>query len=863
MRIRGRGNGSLGERTRWWRGAIPLFAATLFSSPLFGQLNYTPYAFTTFAGSVGVTGSRDGIGTNALLTYPIAATVDRAGNVYVSENSHIIRKITPAGLVTILAGQVNGVGFNDGTGGAARFFAPNGITADPAGNLYVTDSFQTIRKITPAGVVTTIAGLANIFASGGSADGTNSDARFSNPVGITADQNGALFVADQSNHKIRKITPMGTNWVVTTLAGLAGSPGSSDGTNSDARFNNPRGVAVDGAGVLYVTDTDNHTLRKLTPQGTNWVVSTLAGSAGNHGSVDATNTDALFWRPHGISVDKQGNLFVAEHDSDLIRKVTPVGTNWVVTTVAGVPSTPGSTDGVGSNALFYTPTTVSLDEAGNLYVADLFNSTIRKSVAFWTNTLGGNWSSAANWTGATVPGAGANVAISASGNYTVNLDTNATVGTLTLGGGGGQQTLSLTNSVSYTSLGGTVLGNGNGSTGVIAIAAGSFIATNSVLVGPLGVGRMMITGGNVTLGVVKLGGTNIGASGELNLTGGHLTILSNISANAIVNGGGDMDGSGGTIIIGEDHDASMVVNAGTTTNVGRIFVGYSPGSTGTFAQNGGMVIVTNIVTVGDCVSNSIGLMTVSGGVLYVTNAAHTATLDVRQGSLLLAGGTLVVDRLLVTNNCGGVFNRSGGTLIFRELVQAGSGTTVVTNLIVGEDPTTPAGVLTLGSGSSIYVTNTSHDAVAEVRNGTLLLGPGSMLVVDTLVITNESGHFIKNGGTLVAGKIILAPYFDADIDGQSNTNEIRAGTDPLDPNSSFRAIGATAINGNDVRVEWTAVGGHSYVVQWTPGGLNGQNSFLDLSPVITWGGVGSGATNWVHVGGATNGSGVYRARLGP
>ena len=174
---------------------------------------------------------------------------------------------------------------------------------------------------------TTIAGLAG---HAGSADGTNSAARFNGPCELAVDGAGNLYVADASNHAIRKVTPVGTTWVVTTLAGKAGSPGSADGTNSAARFgfNNTvgfglGGLAVDGAGNIYVADLGNNAIRKVTPVGTNWVVTTLAGQAGVAGSADGTGSTALFDQPQGVAVDSAGNLYVTEYNNCTIRKGCP------------------------------------------------------------------------------------------------------------------------------------------------------------------------------------------------------------------------------------------------------------------------------------------------------------------------------------------------------------------------------------------------------------------------------------------------------------------------------------------------------------------------------------------------------------
>jgi sugar lactone lactonase YvrE len=183
--------------------------------------------------------------------------VDSSGNVYVADKySHRIRKITPNGTVTTLAGS-GYAGDIDGIGTAASFHYPNGVAVDSSGNVYVADtSNQRIRKITPQGVVTAMAG-----AGRGSADGTGMAAMFKNPIGVAVDSSGNVYVGDSENNRIRKITPQG---VVTSLAGKEAS-GFADGTGTAAMFEHPRGVAVDSSGDVYVADTNNQRIRKITP----------------------------------------------------------------------------------------------------------------------------------------------------------------------------------------------------------------------------------------------------------------------------------------------------------------------------------------------------------------------------------------------------------------------------------------------------------------------------------------------------------------------------------------------------------------------------------------------------------------------
>ncbi|KAA0254172.1 MAG: hypothetical protein EDX89_11010 [Acidobacteria bacterium] len=327
-----------------------------------------PLTFTHLAGALGGPGSDDGTGSAARFTYPSGVAADDSGNVYVADSgNHTIRKVTPSGDVTTLAGLAGSYGSDDGTGSAARFYSPAGVALDGSGNVYVADAYNhTIRKVTPAGVVTTLAGLA---ASPGTADGTGVAARFDMPQGVSVDGSGNVYVADAYNHTIRKVTPAGS---VTTLAGLAGSPGSADGTGSAARFSHPTGVAVDGSGNLHVADLNSHTIRKVTPGGG---VTTLAGLAGSSGNADGTGSAARFNSPAGVAVDAFGNVHVAERDNHTIRKVTPGG---VVTTLAGLWGVAGSADGTGIAARFSSPTGVAVNGSGDAYVGDLANHSIRK-----------------------------------------------------------------------------------------------------------------------------------------------------------------------------------------------------------------------------------------------------------------------------------------------------------------------------------------------------------------------------------------------------------------------------------------------------------------------------------------------------
>ena len=315
---------------------------------------------TTLAGSTD--GYADGTGSAARFSTRTNVAVDGNGAVYVADYyNNRIRKVSSAGEVTTLAGST--AGYADGTGVAAKFNTPCGIAIDSNGMVYVGDgaagNSSRIRKITPAGEVTTLAGGA-----AGYADSTGSAAKFGTLCSLVVGSGGMIYAADGEHNSIRKITPAGE---VTTLAGHNGY-GYADGTGSAVKFATPNGVAVDGSGTVYVADSNNHKIRKITPAGE---VTTLAGSTA--GYADGTGSAAQFNFPLRVASSLNGTIYVSDHENYRIRKITPTGE---VTTLAG--STAGYADGTGSAAQFNTTWGVAVDNFGTVYVGDSNNSRIRK-----------------------------------------------------------------------------------------------------------------------------------------------------------------------------------------------------------------------------------------------------------------------------------------------------------------------------------------------------------------------------------------------------------------------------------------------------------------------------------------------------
>jgi sugar lactone lactonase YvrE len=549
-----------------------LLASSLLLSAYAAQDFTTPYYFTTLAGTVSE-GEVDGPVAGARFRFPNSVAVDATGNIYVGDtNNHLIRKISAAGIVTTLAGNSHFSATVDGTGSAANFSYLESVAVDASGNVYVAETFNhVIRKVTPAGVVTTLAGSPN---AAGRTDGTGSAARFWNPCGLAVGPAGDIFVADRGYGLIRKITPAG---VVTTLAGGAGLQISVDGQGAAANFYGLTGLAIDAAGTLYAVDvsgvrkispTGNVTtlatanpsanindpgaasylcspwglavdatgnvyvsdtrgaVRKITPAG---AVSTLAGDPRKTPDAsDGPGSAASFFYPLGLAIDSSGNLYVAEGNNNTVRKITPAG---LVTTLAGVaPSrTKGYVDGTGVTARFRDPADTAVDAAGNVYVADTGNHAIRKVTrAGVVTTFAGTGEQAGNADGTgsaarfnqpmgIVFDSAGNLYVSDSGNTTIRKVTSAG-GVTTLATGVPGRGLSVdTGGNVYVAdpNGGVIRKVTAGGTVSIVAGPGPFNAPTDVAVDPTG-SLFVADSLNAVIRKIAVGGAVSTFAGQLN-----------------------------------------------------------------------------------------------------------------------------------------------------------------------------------------------------------------------------------------------------------------------------------------------------------------------------------------------------------
>ncbi len=325
-------------------------------------------AVTTLNPGDGSPGYANGPLAGAKFNDPAGLVFDAQGNLFVADSrNHVIRKVAVDGAVSLLAGTVGEAGFANGSGTGVKFDTPFGVAIAGDGSLLVADTGNhMLRRVTITGAVTTYAGLAG---TPGNTNGTLVEARFRSPLGLKRDAAGNVWVADSGNHTIRRITPAG---MVETVAGVPDVWGAFDGPAASAKFNGPVDVAIAADGRVFISDGFNHTIRCLQ---TNGVITTVTGQAGVANWSDGQEAQARFWNPAGLAIDHAGNLYVADSRNHVIRKLAMDGR---VTTVSGVGRDAGHADGVNRAGRYFNPYGLALDTAGNLVVSDSYNQSLRQ-----------------------------------------------------------------------------------------------------------------------------------------------------------------------------------------------------------------------------------------------------------------------------------------------------------------------------------------------------------------------------------------------------------------------------------------------------------------------------------------------------
>lgn len=721
---------------------------------------------TTFAGPGAdeSSGMVDGTGSAARFYNPSGIVIGMDGNLYVADNSnYAIRKITPGGVVSTLAGSpARESGHLDGTGHAARFSGISGLALDRDGNLVVISN-QTVRRVTMSGEVATIAGSPGVE---GDTDGPGSEARFSGLQGVAVGIGGEILVTEYGNRTVRRISSTGE---VSTLAGFTAKAGNRDGTGSDARFLSPNGMALDLAGNLWVTDTSNHTIRKVTPAG---MVTTVAGLVGVEGDVNGTGSQAGFRSPTHLTRDLSGNFLITDWRNHQIRKMTPAG---VVTNYAGAPGVASYQDGTGVAARFSTPGDSVLDPQGNLFVTDRDFHTIRKitpdrvvtTVAGLRGQSGSYDGHIANTNpnsrptfrnpGAIAMTPNGNLYVADTGNYTVRQITPAGfVNTIAGQAGTGARVDGPGDTARFSSPS-AIVADADGN---LLVADGPVLRKITLLPSPVVstvAGNTSTLAGDSGMGssvyFESINGIALGPPGTLYLSTSRL---------AIYKGSAPF-----RKIAVEQPVTNGLVSGGAGVDFGTVSPGLSVSKTFLIRNSGTQVIVLS-------------------GVTKSGEDAVQFTLDTSTVPPMLAAGASAI--FSVTFSPSGSGGRSAQ-------VQVGS-----------DDPETPSfGIVLTGTGAGATP-------------------------ADPLVLWREE-HFGTPDNTGDA-----ADYADPDGDGWCNADEFASGTCPTDPASMLK-VTAMAASGSDYVLTFPTVEGRRYSVEWTDG-LAGDG----WHPVLTNGTPATGIT---------------------
>jgi uncharacterized protein (TIGR03437 family) len=338
--------------------AIRLWARSVFIGILFAASALSQqYTITTIVGSPGNPGfaGDSGSAVGSQLNFPFGLAVDKSGTLYIADGlNNRVRKVSGGVITTVAGNGTAGFTGDNASATSAELNNPTGVAVDSSGNLYIADSANNVVRKVANGTITTFAG-SNSAGAGYSGDtGTATGAQLNNPVGVAVDASGNVYIADAGNNVVRQVY---SGNIITAAVG----------------FTHPDGVAVDSSGNLYVADTVARRIVKLS----GGVYTTIAGNGnGAFGGDDGPGAQAALNAPMGVAVDASGNVYIADTLNGRIRKLTPSGT---ITTIAGTGALYFSGDqGPATQAAMYFPRGVAVDPSGNIYIADTANSVVRQ-----------------------------------------------------------------------------------------------------------------------------------------------------------------------------------------------------------------------------------------------------------------------------------------------------------------------------------------------------------------------------------------------------------------------------------------------------------------------------------------------------
>jgi trimeric autotransporter adhesin len=669
----------------------------------------------------------------AQLDHPYSVAVDSSGNLYIADTyNSCIRKVTAGGIISTVAGNGKfGFSGNGGSATLAQLSVPFGVAVDSSGNLYIADTYNScIRKVTAGGTISTVAGNRN---SGYSGDGSTATlAQLSVPTGVAVDSSRNLYIADTGNNRIRKVTAGG---IISTVAGNGNSGYSGDGgTATLAKLDYPYSVAVDSSGNLHIADTFNSCIRKVTAGG---IINTVAGNRNSGYSGDgSTATLAKIDYPYSVAVDSSGNLYIADTGNNRIRKVTVGG---IISTVAGNGGSGYSGDGgTATLAKLDSPMGVAVDSSGNLYIADTWNNRIRKVTAGGIiSTVAGNGNSGYSGDGGTATLAQLDyptgVAVDSSGNLYIADTWNSRIRKVTAGG-----------------IISTVAGNGNS-----GYSGDGGTATLAQLDYPIGVavdssGNLYIADTwNSRIRKVTAGGiiSTVAGNGDSGYSGdGGPATLAQLS----VPFGVAVDSSGNLYIADSDNNCTRKVTAGgiISTVAGNGDSGYSgDGSTATLAQlsvpSGVAVDSSGNLYIADNDNNCIR----KAGMPNASFNLDLNTNGIGQSSTLGTGQNAHPGYATVAVKEGTV---PYGTAVF-SFKQDG---VTVSEAGIPASPPTSASRIFIDYRSGVNAVPARGDAgVVDINTGIAVVNPGPNTVSVTYTLRDAAGDPITTGhGTINSGK---------------------------------------------------------------------------------------------------------------